>query len=212
MSEFRKESDERTVRRFEAFSDIVIGFSLAQLGVSLVIPTRVIDLFLNPVWLFSFFWTFSVICALWWFHHRIFASIFMPRTLPVLLNFLWLAVLVLCVFAMQISIRLAYDPASWRFSFFLFACAYGLLAAQYHVGLRELAARLTQEARTALRRQASIMTVWTAAFAVATACVTFIPWGQATGYAIWATMFAAIVGTVLLGRRHRALMPEHADS
>src|ERR1700674_3560753 len=129
----REESDERTVRRFEAFSDIVIGFSLAQLGANLVVPGRGADLYSNPGWLVGFVWAFAMICAMWWFHHRIFASIFVPRTIPTLLNFVWLAVVVLCVYFTEVTVHLADDPVTWRTYFGLFALAYGLLAAQYYV-------------------------------------------------------------------------------
>jgi hypothetical protein len=43
----RDESEKEVVHRLEAFSDIVIGFSLAQLGLTLIIPRHAIDLFSN---------------------------------------------------------------------------------------------------------------------------------------------------------------------
>ena len=36
----RDEPEKEVVHRLEAFSDIVIGFSLAQLGLSLTLPAR----------------------------------------------------------------------------------------------------------------------------------------------------------------------------
>ncbi|HZT11708.1 MAG TPA: TMEM175 family protein, partial [Candidatus Baltobacteraceae bacterium] len=76
----RDESEERSIHRFEAFSDIVIGFSLAQLGASLALPSRPIELFTNLIWLVAFLWAFAMVCSMWWFHHRFFTQLFVPRT------------------------------------------------------------------------------------------------------------------------------------
>jgi hypothetical protein len=43
----RDESEKEVIHRLEAFSDIVIGFSLAQLGLSLTIPAHARDLFVH---------------------------------------------------------------------------------------------------------------------------------------------------------------------
>lgn len=201
----RDESEERTVRRIEAFSDIVIGFSLAQLGVSLTIPARGTDLFSNPAWLVSFLWAFALICALWWFHHRIFASIFVPRTIPVLLNFVWLAVVVLCVYATQITVHLPFDPVSWRMYFVLFALAYGLLAVQYYVGVRVRGAVLAAHVRLAAQRQATFMSLWAVAFAISSLAMFMLPWGAPVGLSIWATMITASIVSGFLGRHYRKL-------
>ena len=127
------ESEERSVHRYEAFSDIVIGFSLAQLGASLVVPRQTIDLVHNPIWLLGFTWAFAMVCALWWFHHRFFASLFVPRPGPVLLNFLWLGVVILCVYSSQVWIHFPADLIALRIYFISFALAYGVLALQYRI-------------------------------------------------------------------------------
>jgi hypothetical protein len=63
-------ADERTIHRYEAFSDIVIGFSLAELGSILVLPKSGESLFADPTWLVAFLLAFAVICALWFFSGR----------------------------------------------------------------------------------------------------------------------------------------------
>lgn len=88
-------TDERTVHRLEAFSDIVIGFCLAELGATLTFDQKTMTL--DPVGVIAFFIAFAIICSLWFFHHRLFQGLFRPRTLPIVLNFLWLAVVVLLV-------------------------------------------------------------------------------------------------------------------
>jgi uncharacterized membrane protein len=209
MSEQHSESDERTVRRFEAFSDIVIGFSLAQLGFSLALPARSGELFSNPAWLISFFYSFALICSMWWFHHRIFASVFLPRTLPILLNFFWLAIVVLCVFATQIMMRLPNDPEGWRFSFILFTLAYGVLALQYRLALVAPDASFSPETRAVAKRQSSFMILWTAAFAVAALMLIVVPWGQSAILAVWVPVIIAIAVNVALDRHYRRTLDAH---
>ncbi|MDQ6826482.1 MAG: TMEM175 family protein [Candidatus Eremiobacteraeota bacterium] len=99
------ESDEHFVRRLEGFSDVVIGFSLAQLALSLNIPSQFSALLGNPTWFFAYLWTFSLVCYLWFEHHRMFARIFIPRTVPILLNFGWLATIGLMVYLVQVFIH-----------------------------------------------------------------------------------------------------------
>jgi uncharacterized membrane protein len=210
MKSYREESEERTVRRFEAFSDIVIGFSLAQLGVSLVLPGHAADLFTDPGWLVSFLWAFAMICAMWWFHHRIFSTIFVPRTVPVLLNFVWLALVVLCVYATQITAHFPQEPASWQMYFVLFALAYGLLAVQYYLGIRAGADALPSDMLLAARRQGSFMALWSAAFFVSSLFMFVLPWGQPVGISIWVTMFTASVASGVLARRFRKMREAQA--
>ncbi len=197
------ETFERGVRRFEAFSDIVIGFSLAQLGLSLGIPARGADLFDNPAWLISFLWSFALICALWWFHHRVFAIVFAPRTLPVLVNFLWLAVVVLCVYATQVTSRLPLDPVGWRMYFTLFTLAYGLLALQYQIGIPLRSADLSAHTLWTARKQRAFMLLWTAAFALSSVGLYALPWGAPASIAVWSVMAVVSVASTLLGRHFR---------
>jgi uncharacterized membrane protein len=90
--------DERFVHRLEAFSDIVIGFSLAQLGATLVLPPHPQSLLSNPGWFFAFCWTFALVCSMWWNHNRVFRIPFHPTTAALIANFTLLASIVLLIF------------------------------------------------------------------------------------------------------------------
>jgi hypothetical protein len=49
MNESKDETEQRLIRRLESFSDIIIGFSLAQLALSLAIPKNgALGLLENP--------------------------------------------------------------------------------------------------------------------------------------------------------------------
>jgi hypothetical protein len=43
LDSYQKRAPDRSAHRLEAFSDVVIGFSLAQLGLTLVIPAHAIE-------------------------------------------------------------------------------------------------------------------------------------------------------------------------
>jgi hypothetical protein len=78
------EHEERSLRllhRMEDFSDLVMGFSLALLGLTLVIPVHAIALVLHPFWLVSYFWTFALIGFLWMRHQQLFSMYFIANPL-----------------------------------------------------------------------------------------------------------------------------------
>lgn len=99
--------DERLTHRLEAFSDIVIAFSLAQMSLNLAIPRHARDIYTHTVALAAFAWTFFVIAAFWWSHHRLFDLYFVPRRATVILNFLALATLVWLVYQLQVYVHFA---------------------------------------------------------------------------------------------------------
>lgn len=101
------EREDRFVHRIEAFSDIVIGFSLAQLGATLVMPAHAQALIDNPGWLFGFLWTFALVCLMWWNHNRIFRAGFRATPASLLLNFILLATIVLIVYFAQVFARVS---------------------------------------------------------------------------------------------------------
>jgi uncharacterized membrane protein len=195
-------TDERTVHRLEAFSDIVIGFSLAQLGAALTIPKAGGVLFADPTWLLTFLLPFATICAMWFFHHRLFASIFVPRTVPMIINFAWLAVVVLCAFTTQLVVRMPGDIGVWRSYYGLFFIAYGMLALQYAICLRLGGARLSPQALLTARRQTAFMTLWTIPFLLCSVFVDVLP-PTSWHIAISIVFVLAAVASGVMGRRYR---------
>ncbi len=103
MTAFREESEEHVVHRLEAFSDIVIGFSLAQLTLNLVFPADVLDLFgKDSITLIAFVMTFGVVASMWWTHHRMFTHFFVPTALNIVLNFCSLGAVMFLVYTLQV--------------------------------------------------------------------------------------------------------------
>ena len=202
-------SDERTLHRLEAFSDIVIGFSLAQLGAAEVF-TKTMSL--NASGALAFFASFAIVCSLWYFHHRLFQSVFVPRTLPIILNFAWLANVVLLVF---VSVRSSADGFQSRSAsllyFGLYAIAYLILTVQTGIGLRgkQLPSAL---ALLKVRRQFVTMGFWTIVFVAVLGLVQFMPWSSALGRAIGLTFALGFVASVAMGFYFKRLRAAIADA
>ncbi len=189
-------TDDRTLHRLEAFSDIVIGFSLAQLGASLTLTKAMTFDALGVV---DFLGAFAIICSLWYFHHVLFKLFFVPKALPVVLNFVWLAVVVLLVFVARNLPRSGFAVQGLDLMYFgLYALAYGILAVQTLMAVREHAGA-DAEFRLKGLRVISFMSFWTAVFVVCFALVASIPASPALGYGIDATFAAGAFGSVLLG-------------
>lgn len=201
--------EDRTVPRLEAFSDIVIGFSLAQLGASLA-PNKGSSL--DPTGLLTFFASFTIVCSLWFFHHRLFQNFFVPKTLPIVLNFLWLAVVVLLVFASVHSSENGFANRNLTMLYFeLYAIAYGILVVQTILGILERG-----DASPVLRQKAKEnvlhMGYWTAVFLACIVEIRIMTWGGAVGAAIGRTFLVAVIGSVLLSAYLRRTRRVTADA
>jgi Endosomal/lysosomal potassium channel TMEM175 len=136
-SEQRLERD-RITHRLEAFSDIVIGFSLAQLGLSLVLPPHAADLVQHPFGIAAFLVTFFVVSRFWWTHFNIFEHYFEPTRLMMFFNFAALAGLTLQVFSLQAFVHFVprgEGLTAARIYFGLFVMSYGMLCAMLALGV-----------------------------------------------------------------------------
>jgi uncharacterized membrane protein len=167
------ESEKEVVHRLEAFSDIVIGFSLAQLGLSLVIPRHAHDLFANDPagrGLIALVVTFALVCGIWWSHHRLFRHLFTPTPVSVLANFAALGGIIFLAYSMQVLIHVGLDDriayamytGSYAWIFLLFAC-------MAWIGIGRRAHALPEEIRANSFRLAvrvSIIGTWLAGITV----------------------------------------------
>jgi len=125
--------DEYFVRRLEAFGDIVIGFSLALLALSLIVPDHARSLLEHRTWLIAYVWTFALICSMWGSHYWTFRYVFTPTRVAVVLNYVKLALIVLLIFAVQVLLKAlaAGDPRDVAVAnefYWGCLCAYWLVA------------------------------------------------------------------------------------
>jgi uncharacterized membrane protein len=137
VREERHERD-RVTHRLEAFSDIVIGFSLAQLGLSLVLPPHAVDLVRHPFGIAAFLLTFFVVSRFWWTHFNIFEHYFEPTRFMMFFNFAALAGLTLQVFSLQAFVHFVprgEGLTAARIYFGLFVASYTMLSVMLALGI-----------------------------------------------------------------------------
>ncbi|HTU69447.1 MAG TPA: TMEM175 family protein [Candidatus Baltobacteraceae bacterium] len=133
------ERDERLVHRLESFSDVVIGFSLALLSLTLVIPQHVTELIRNTWWMVAYVWTYAVIASIWYNHQRLFSVYFVVRPYTIVLNFFLLSTLGLMVYFVQVFVHVQSDfDKIWTFLvYFLIQGLSGLaIGVLYSIGVR----------------------------------------------------------------------------
>lgn len=114
----RDESEQAVIHRLEAFSDIVIGFALAQLGLTLTMPVHgARDLFVHvkgATELMGFAVTFALVCAVWWLHHKLFRHLFVPARANVGMNFAALGGVIFLAYSMQVFLHFGFrDPVAF---------------------------------------------------------------------------------------------------
>ena len=150
-----------TVRRLEAFSDIVIGFCLAQLGVNLIVPKSANDVL--SVWasMTLLITAFIGIALLWWLYHRVFDTYFVLNTVMVIINFGMLCALILTMYLFESVVRLASQgekPTAFAVALIIaFATVYELLGAMLLAGVRVRRGELSAaDLRWAIRELAHI--------------------------------------------------------
>ena len=135
----RADSD-HTLSRIESFSDIVIGFSLAQTALNLFIPPHPADFITRPIGIIGFTFTFAVIATFWWTHSAIFRHFFVINRMMVFFNFVALALIVLQVFALQMWLHFGAsttdDVKAARIYFGIFALTQVTLALLSGMGMR----------------------------------------------------------------------------
>ena len=143
----------RLVRRIESFSDLVIGFSLALLALTLKVPPTFNDLLVHPWWLIAYAWTFAVICNVWYMHQRLFTYFFLPTAGTIIGNFALLSMIGLVVFFVQVFVHfIGVDPdqiLAFTAYFTATGCAFLLAGALYAHGLRKRWDQLDVDLRAA---------------------------------------------------------------
>ena len=132
--------DAQTIHRIEAFSDIVIGFCLAEIGLGLSIPSTGATLANLSSNVFVFASSFLLIVMLWWNHHRLFTTYLVLTRATLVMNFALLGGLVLMLYFLQIGMRditmQGCGPHFFlRLTLLSFAVVYALLAGMFAIGV-----------------------------------------------------------------------------
>ncbi len=92
-TEFRRRSHD--ISRIEAFSDVVFGFSLTLLVVSLEVPHTFGELMADMRGFVPFAVCFGLLAQVWWLHHNFFRRYGLDDATTATLNFVLLFVVLL---------------------------------------------------------------------------------------------------------------------
>jgi uncharacterized membrane protein len=190
---------EHTLRRLEAFSDIVIAFALSELAFSLQVPASASALLAHPGHYAAFAASFGVICSSWWLHNRLFAYLFVADAIGILLNFILLAAIVMVGFALQLFFRFENEPIVAATYACSLALMYGLIAVLYAKGLRDERLTVDPEIRREATRRARRLGI--------VAVILFLSlfayrWGSQTMELTWLALIPA-VGALRIVERTR---------
>jgi len=147
-----------TRHRLEAFSDIVIAFTLSQLAFTLQVPRTSHDLITHPIPLVAFLTSFVLIAGMWWLHHQLFQQYFIADTASVILNFAFLVAIVFVAYSLQLLLHFEDLVALSTYCLSL-GSAYVLLALLYVKGLRDPRIALAPESRLDGRSRAVVIGV-----------------------------------------------------
>ena len=199
------ERSKHTVHRLEAFSDIVMGFCLAQLGLNLPLPKSPADV--TSVWASTMLLitAFVGIAIIWWLYHRIFSTYFVFSMPMVIVNFGMLCGLVLTMYLFECvahEVAAGQNPVAFFIALVIALClVYAALAVMLLVGLRVRRDELSpSEKQWAIDQLASIAMSVPAAVA-AIALSTHHAW-----LAVVAIVLAALIVIV-----HRVIVPRLAS-
>ena len=191
---------QHTTHRLEAFSDILIGFCLAQLGVNLVMPKGAGDTF--SVWASSTFFVaaFLLIVLLWLMHHRTFDTYFVLSLPTIIMNFAMLGSLILALYFFECVVHVASAGQNPRVFFALFVYSFGLVYALLGgMLLSGVVARRHELPKTDLRWGVAQVAGIPMALLFFVAIGTYVVTGTHRGSVVYATMLAAAV--ILVVRR-----------
>jgi hypothetical protein len=166
--------DEQTIHRIEAFSDIVIGFCLAEIGLSLSIPPsgETVGDLSSKVFIFAA--SFLLVVMLWWNHHRLFKTYLVLNPATLIMNFALLGCLVLMLYFLQVGMRDVAVPGGGphlflRLGLLGFALVYGFLGGMYAIGVHARWASLARiDLVWGIKRMVSMFSV-SAGFVIAVA-------------------------------------------
>jgi transmembrane protein TMEM174 (potassium channel) len=98
-TQFRRRSNE--ISRIEAFSDVVFGFALTLMVVSLEVPHTFGELMLDMRGFVPFAICFALLAQVWWLHHNFFRRYGLDDATTAVLNFVLLFVILFYTYPLK---------------------------------------------------------------------------------------------------------------
>ena len=114
-----KETDFRLrgteVTRVEAFSDVVFGFALTLLVVSLEVPHTFNQLLATMSGFVPFAISFAILAQVWWVHHNFFRRYGLQDGPTILLNLILLFVILFYVYPLKFLFNFMFEEATGQY-------------------------------------------------------------------------------------------------
>jgi len=171
-----------------------MGFSLAQLSLSFVIPRHPADVYASPIVLISFLLTFLIVASTWYSHHWLFDHLFVPNAATIVVNFATLASIVWLVYQLQLYIHFLPTPdrayatvsylATYAFAWLMLALLYGMCLRLQWRAISE------KERRSALYKTGRLGTI---GLATAVSTVAMAAFHQPIETTFWVIFVAALI-------------------
>ena len=114
------------------------------------------------------------------------------------INFIWLGIVILLVFASELNVRMPTDIVVVRMYFFLYGLAYAILGLQYVISLRYLGSSIDAADRARAQRAMWFMFLWTVPFSICFVASAALPIGNAFGIITMLSFAVASMGSWLL--------------
>ena len=84
-----------------------MGFSLAQMSLSFIIPAHAVDVYARVAAPLAFLATFTIVASTWYAHHWLFDHLFVPKASTIFVNFAMLASMIWLVYQLQVYVHFA---------------------------------------------------------------------------------------------------------
>jgi len=205
----------REVSRLEAFSDVIFGFSISLLVVSLEAPKTYHELMEMLHGFLPFTICFALFMMIWWEHHRFFKRYALQDATTIALNIGLMFVILFYVYPLKYMFTLvtgggerhSIPPGGYRVLFSVyglgFTAVFWLLAALYRHGYRQRAALGLNEVEVVDTQESMQNMFWMGTFGLLSAALVFSPLPWLAGPIYFLIAVPQTIVPMIFGKRRR---------
>jgi uncharacterized membrane protein len=213
--EFRKRAHE--VSRLEAFSDVIFGFAISLLVVSLEAPKSYEEMLDTLRGFLPFTICFFIFIMIWWEHHRFFKRYAMQDATTMVLNILLMFVVLFYVYPLKFMFSLvtgqlpggrgSIPPGGFRLLFTVygigFTAVFWLLSAMYFHALRKREKLHLNEVEQIDTRETMLDTFFMGMFGIISIALVRSPWPWMAGPVFFLIAVPKTIIPTVMGRKRR---------
>ena len=213
--EFRKRAHE--VSRLEAFSDVIFGFSISLLVVSLEAPKSYEEMMETLRGFLPFTICFFIFIMIWWEHHRFFKRYALQDATTIILNILLMFVVLFYVYPLKFMFSLvtgqlhggrgSIPPGGFRVLFSVygvgFTAVFWLLSAMYFHALRRREKLHLNEVELIDTRETMVDTFFMGLFGIISMALAQSPWPTLAGPVFFLIGVPKTIIPTIYGRKRR---------